>query len=258
MRALLVVAALCATSIRAVAQDRHAAPLLAVFAHPDDERVIAPLVSRFTREGRVVDLVVATDGAKGVTDFAKIPAGPPLAAARAQEAQCAATRLGVRRLRLLGLPDGGLASFGVLGKLRYRLEPLIESAGVSLAWDVDELPPVEALEPSAVFAIQRILLEAISNAMQHAGARLIRVAAHASGDAAISITVADDGKGFNPAAGSAGLGLTSMRRRAAALGASLEIAAAAGGGTVVALTVPRNLAKQASTAYPAAEAASRA
>jgi len=152
--------------------------------------------------------------------------------------------------------EGDLGS--VLGKLRYRLEPLVESAGVRLAWDVDELPPVQALEPSAVFAIQRILLEAVSNAMQHAGAQRIRIAAHAIADAAIRITVEDDGKGFDHGLSSAGLGLASMRRRAEALGASLEIAAGAGGGTVVALTVPHSLAKQAPTAYPEAEAALRA
>jgi signal transduction histidine kinase len=152
--------------------------------------------------------------------------------------------------------EGDLGS--VLGKLRYRLEPLIESAGVSLVWEVDELPPVEALEPSAVFAIQRILLEAVSNAMQHAGARQIRIAAHAGADSAIRVTVEDDGKGFRPAQASVGLGLASMRRRADALGASLDIASGASSGTVVALTVPRSLAKRAPTAYPEAEAALRA
>jgi LmbE family N-acetylglucosaminyl deacetylase len=102
-------------------------PVLAVFAHPDDERVIGPLLSRLAREGRETHLVIATDGAKGVTDFAKIPAGAELAAARMKEATCAANRLGVRKLHLLGLPDGGLASFDVLGKLRSGLAAVIDS-----------------------------------------------------------------------------------------------------------------------------------
>ncbi|MGQ0642976.1 MAG: PIG-L family deacetylase, partial [Gemmatimonadaceae bacterium] len=58
-------------------------PIFAVFAHPDDERIIGPLLSRLAREGRETHLVIATDGAKGVRDFARIPAGPELAAARA-------------------------------------------------------------------------------------------------------------------------------------------------------------------------------
>jgi signal transduction histidine kinase len=152
--------------------------------------------------------------------------------------------------------EGDLGS--VLGKLRYRLEPLIASAGASLSWDVDELPPVEQLEPSAVFAMQRILLEAVSNAMQHAGARRIRIAARASGKEAICITVEDDGRGFDPAQSSSGHGLANMRRRADALGAWLEIASTPGSGTTVSLTVPRCIAHSLPTAYPEAEAASPA
>ena len=102
-------------------------PILAVFAHPDDERVIGPLLSKLAREGRETHLVIATDGSQGVRDFAHIPAGPELAAARTKEATCAANRLGVRQLHILGLPDGGLASFNVLGRLRTSLAAIIDS-----------------------------------------------------------------------------------------------------------------------------------
>jgi LmbE family N-acetylglucosaminyl deacetylase len=125
--AAAALAACLSDSAHAQAQARR--PVLAVFAHPDDERVIGPLLSRLAREGRETHLVIATDGAKGVTDFAKIPAGAELAAVRVKEATCAANRLGVRRLHLLGLPDGGLASFDVLGKLRGSLAAVIDSVG---------------------------------------------------------------------------------------------------------------------------------
>jgi LmbE family N-acetylglucosaminyl deacetylase len=100
-------------------------PVLAVFAHPDDERVVGPLLSRLGREGREVHLVIATDGSKGVRDHAGIPPGPTLAAARTLEAECAAKRLGVRELHLFGLEDGGLASFENLANLRTKLADLI-------------------------------------------------------------------------------------------------------------------------------------
>jgi LmbE family N-acetylglucosaminyl deacetylase len=122
----ILIAAL-AVSTPASAQSQTRAPILAVFAHPDDERVIGPLLSKLAREGRETHLVIATDGSKGVRDFAKIPAGPELAAARTKEATCAANRLGVRQLHILGLPDGGLASFDVLGKLRSGLAAIIDS-----------------------------------------------------------------------------------------------------------------------------------
>jgi LmbE family N-acetylglucosaminyl deacetylase len=122
-----IVALALATVIPHVARAQASRPILAIFAHPDDERVIGPLLSKLAREGRETHLVIATDGSKGVRDFAHIPAGPELAAARTKEAQCAANRLGVRQLHILGLPDGGLASFEVLGKLRAGLAAIIDS-----------------------------------------------------------------------------------------------------------------------------------
>lgn len=120
--ALLLLASVACLPATVPGQSRR--PLLAAFAHPDDERVIGPLLSRLSREGREVHLVIATDGSKGVRDHAGIPAGEALAAARKLEAECAAKRLGVR-LHLLGLEDGGLASFANLARLRTELEKVI-------------------------------------------------------------------------------------------------------------------------------------
>ena len=124
---LAILVAAFAVIVPRSAQAQSRGLILAVFAHPDDERVIGPLLSKLAREGRETHLVIATDGSKGVRDFAHIPAGPELAAARTKEANCAATRLGVKQLHLLGLPDGGLASFEVLGKLRSGLAAIIDS-----------------------------------------------------------------------------------------------------------------------------------
>src|SRR3954452_24493871 len=126
IRHILVAATLAATLPRAaVAQSTR--PILAVFAHPDDERVIGPLLSRLAREGRETHLVIATDGSKGVRDFAHLAAGTELTNARVGEATCAAGRLGVRQLHLLGLPDGGLASFEQLSQLESKLVALFDS-----------------------------------------------------------------------------------------------------------------------------------
>ena len=123
----IFVALAIATTAPHPAPGQTAGPILAVFAHPDDERVIGPLLSKLAREGRETQLVIATDGSQGTRDFAHIPAGPELAAARTREATCAASKLGVHKLHLLGLPDGGLASFDVLGRLRTALASIIDS-----------------------------------------------------------------------------------------------------------------------------------
>jgi LmbE family N-acetylglucosaminyl deacetylase len=120
---LLALALTFAPPISLAAQTR---PVVAIFAHPDDERIVAPLLSKLARERRETHLVVATDGAKGVRAFSGFTAGAELAAARATEAACAADRLGAR-LHMLGLPDAGLASFDALGKLRQALIAVIDS-----------------------------------------------------------------------------------------------------------------------------------
>jgi len=70
--------------------------LLAIFAHPDDESTVAPLLARYAREGVDVHLAIATDGRLGVREHAGIPAGDELAAVRREEMKCAAAALGVK------------------------------------------------------------------------------------------------------------------------------------------------------------------
>ena len=123
LTAVLLLVSITFLPTQAAAQAQR--PLLAVFAHPDDERVIGPLLSRLARNGRETHLVIATDGSKGTRDHAGIPAGAPLAAARKLESECAANRLGVRHLHLLGLSDGEVASFANLGRLRVQLDSII-------------------------------------------------------------------------------------------------------------------------------------
>src|SRR5687768_9035862 len=121
--ALLLLAALLP---RAAAAQGSPRTIMAVFAHPDDERIVGPLLARFAREGHRVHWVIATDGSKGVRDYAGIPAGPALAAARAEESRCAATRMGIPAPTMLGLEDGGLASFDALGRLRREVARIVE------------------------------------------------------------------------------------------------------------------------------------
>ncbi len=112
-RIAALVAAVCGlavltTVVAATAPAEKARTLLAVFAHPDDEQVVSPLLARYAREGVAVHVAYATGGQKGVRDHAGIPAGEALAAARAEEARCACERLGIRPPLLIGLEDGEL------------------------------------------------------------------------------------------------------------------------------------------------------
>jgi LmbE family N-acetylglucosaminyl deacetylase len=101
--------------------------LVAVFAHPDDERIVGPILARYAREGHDVYLVIATDGRKGVREHAGIPAGDSLAQVRAGEARCAARELGIHPPTLLGFEDAGLASFESLEGLRTKVDSILRA-----------------------------------------------------------------------------------------------------------------------------------
>jgi LmbE family N-acetylglucosaminyl deacetylase len=69
--------------------------ILAVFAHPDDESTVAPILAKYVREGAKVHLVIATDGRLGTNDYHDHKAGETLVATRKEEMKCAAEKLGV-------------------------------------------------------------------------------------------------------------------------------------------------------------------
>jgi signal transduction histidine kinase/ligand-binding sensor domain-containing protein len=82
-----------------------------------------------------------------------------------------------------------------------------------------------------------IFKEALNNASRHSGCEQVEVAVELD-RRGLALEVADDGRGFDPAAGTEGNGLVNMRRRAEAMGARLEVRSAPGTGTTVRLEVP--------------------
>jgi signal transduction histidine kinase len=113
----------------------------------------------------------------------------------------------------------------------------IEDSGVKFHWQVGELPHVPYLTPQAILAVQRIILEALTNALRHSQASMVTVSARAE-DGWLRIQVADDGVGFKELDASRGRGLDNLRRRAADLGGTLDIRSARGAGASVILRLP--------------------
>jgi LmbE family N-acetylglucosaminyl deacetylase len=74
--------------------------IMAIFAHPDDEMTIAPILAKYAEEGAKVTLVICTDGRYGTNDFTNHEAGEGLVALRKEEMQCAANKLGVDLVHL--------------------------------------------------------------------------------------------------------------------------------------------------------------
>jgi LmbE family N-acetylglucosaminyl deacetylase len=94
--------------------------LVAVFAHPDDETSVGPMLARYAREGARVFLISATDGSQG-GKYTSIQRGDDLGRARSEEARCAAQALGIEAPILLGFPDGRLGDYLSDPSLTYRL-----------------------------------------------------------------------------------------------------------------------------------------
>jgi LmbE family N-acetylglucosaminyl deacetylase len=121
-----------------------AGTLVAVFAHPDDETIVAPALAHAARLGARVYVVVATDGRLGVSQHAGIPAGDSLATVRAGEARCSAAVLGVQPPILLGFHDNGLAVLSPwpgepLDRLAQRLDSTLRALrpDVVLTWGAE-------------------------------------------------------------------------------------------------------------------------
>ena len=99
--------------------------LVAVFAPPDDELSVGPVLARYAREGVRVHLIIATDGAQGAANT-KAPRGPAVARLRVEEARCATEALGIQPPVLLGFPDASLGHYladpGLLMTLTMRLQ----------------------------------------------------------------------------------------------------------------------------------------
>jgi signal transduction histidine kinase len=134
-------------------------------------------------------------------------------------------------LRPASLEEDGLAA--TLRKHVEMLERVHDRAIEMRVTGSARTAPEDAAE------VLRIAQEAMTNALRHAGAARIEVRIHAR-DGRLTLTVADDGAGFDPDAPglrSRRLGLTSMEERARALGGTLAIVSRPGEGTTVTLEV---------------------
>jgi len=97
----------------------------------------------------------------------------------------------------------------------------------------------ERLPPELEAGLYRVVQEAMTNVVRHADATRVDVLAERDGDRVL-VMVEDDGVGFDPEEirSSDHLGLLGLRERAEALGGTLTLESAPGGGTTVVVEVP--------------------
>ena len=158
------------------------------------------------------------------------------------------------RALIFELRPGALAEEGLVSALGRQAAAISAREDVQITVD----GPDERLElpPAAEEHCYRLVLEAWHNTVKHAGATAITTTITttiAAGTRAVSIRVTDDGRGFDPDAVPPGhLGLRTMRERATAIGATLDVVSEPAKGTIVALRLATSPAVPEPAESPAA------
>ena len=175
------------------------------------------LVSLMVRLRLAESLIAKGDTAK---------AGETVAAAKGQANDALETLRDLAR----GIYPPLLADQG----LPAALEAATRRASISVELHPDDVGRYpQATEAAVYFCV----LEALQNVAKYAEASRAEVRLFGGGGE-LRFEVADDGRGFDPATTPPGSGLTNMRDRLEALGGSIEIASAPGGGTTVSGAIP--------------------
>lgn len=130
-----------------------------------------------------------------------------------------------------------LDDLGLIPTLRRYGETFKEQNGIELTMTVAGTE--RRLEPYLEVMIFRAVQELLGNAAQHSQASLIKATVDMT-EAAVKLSVDDNGKGFDPETigQGNGLGLKLIKERVELLGGTFEVDSAPGKGTRVKLSVP--------------------
>jgi signal transduction histidine kinase len=140
----------------------------------------------------------------------------------------------VRRL-VEALRPPALDELGLLGAVQSRAAALAGELEIDVNGSILPTPLPAAIETAAY----RIAVEAMTNAVRHSDGTRCTVSILV-GDEAVELSVRDDGGGLKPDR-TPGVGLRSMRERAAEVGGTLTVRSPPEGGTVVSARLPLSL-----------------
>jgi len=128
-----------------------------------------------------------------------------------------------------------LEALGLLSALRALCRDISQQGGVPIAFTHEGIPG--GVDPNVSLCLYRITQEALHNVARHSRApdahvRLALDAQH------LTLHIADSGVGFDTRTNPSGLGLVSMRERAALLRGEVVVDTFPGGGTRIGVRVP--------------------
>jgi signal transduction histidine kinase len=135
----------------------------------------------------------------------------------------------------LGLRPSMLDDFGLQPALEWHVRDLTRRYGLvvdlAVEGELDSLP-----DPYRT-CLYRVVQEALTNCVRHAGASHVDVSVRGGADG-VDASVSDDGVGVDPRLRHGGLGLRGIEERARELGGSVDVRTAPGRGTTVTIHLP--------------------
>jgi two-component system NarL family sensor kinase len=118
-----------------------------------------------------------------------------------------------------------IARQGIIQVLRNELNQLEATGKYQTSLNVeDEI----ALPPNRAVILYRMIQEMISNIIRHSEATEVKASITKT-----SLSISDNGRGFNITDDSKGIGLQNLKQRATTIGGSLEVNAVGGKGTII-------------------------
>ncbi|MBI2165190.1 MAG: HAMP domain-containing protein [Chloroflexi bacterium] len=142
----------------------------------------------------------------------------------------------LRRLTV-ALRPAALDDLGLVPAIRRYAELYLGDAGV--AFQIQDELVSSRLDLTVETVIYRVVQEAINNVVRHSGATQATINLQATDDM-ILVSVADNGRGFQPSFdfSTEGVGLQGMRERASLAGGRLTLDTGPGRGTAIRLEIP--------------------
>jgi len=153
----------------------------------------------------------------------------------------AANALTELRRTLSGLRPAILDDLGLVPAIRWFARANLEQVGVRVVIKAPSTP--FELSPAVTTTLFRIVQEAVSNVIRHAGAGSVTIILGLR-DGLVQLRIQDDGRGFDPGPASRDavenqqLGLLGIRERAESLGGQFQIESGPEKGTVLQVTIP--------------------
>ena len=137
------------------------------------------------------------------------------------------------------LRPAALDELGLIAAIEALTDRSTSTAGLEINTEL-ALPQAwgeERLDPELESTIYRLVQEALTNVVKHARADRVDLQVAAAGST-VTVSVRDDGIGFDPATTSEGFGLVGMRERLDLIGGRIAITSGPGRGTEVRAELP--------------------